>query len=150
MAPRFNAPPGWPEPPVGWTPPPGWTPDSSWPTPPAGWRYWVDDVSSSVVPYPFGSAAASYAVPPEGAPVVVVAGYKNTGLAVLLGFLFGPLGLLYSTVTGAVVMFLVNVVVGFLTLGFGLLLTWPVTVLWGGLAASRHNSRLAALGAPRL
>jgi len=40
---RFNAPPGWPEPPPGWTPPPGWRPDPSWPTPPADWSWWRAD-----------------------------------------------------------------------------------------------------------
>ncbi|GAB3592347.1 hypothetical protein GCM10027446_12860 [Angustibacter peucedani] len=38
---QFNAPPGWPQPPVGWTPPAGWQPDHSWPPAPAGWTFWV-------------------------------------------------------------------------------------------------------------
>jgi hypothetical protein len=41
--PRFNPPPSWPVPQVGWTPPPGWQPDAAWPSPPAGWQLWVED-----------------------------------------------------------------------------------------------------------
>ena len=40
---RFNPPPTWPQPPVGWAPPPGWNPDPSWPPPPVGWRLWIPD-----------------------------------------------------------------------------------------------------------
>lgn len=38
---RFNVPPGWPQPPLGWAPPPGWRPDPSWPPAPPGWQFWV-------------------------------------------------------------------------------------------------------------
>lgn len=38
---RFNSPPGWPVPPVGWRPPEGWQPNPSWPPAPPGWEFWV-------------------------------------------------------------------------------------------------------------
>ena len=161
MAWRFNAPPGWPVPPKDWAPPPGWTPDEKWPPAPAGWPLWVDD--DTWANPASGSAHAVVALPsayppapdpstyrPVHQPVVVVGSYKSTPLAMILGFLFGPLGLLYSTVTGAVIMFVINLVVAVLTLGFGLFLTWPVAAVWGGIAASQHNARLARLGAPRI
>jgi collagen type III alpha len=37
---RFNAPPGWPEPPPGWMPPAGWTPPPGLPPAPDGWQWW--------------------------------------------------------------------------------------------------------------
>ncbi|MGI8519019.1 MAG: DUF4041 domain-containing protein [Actinomycetota bacterium] len=43
---RFNAPPGWPVPPLGWTPPDGWQPDPSWPPAPLNWVFWVVDESN--------------------------------------------------------------------------------------------------------
>src|SRR3712207_3345098 len=43
MSARFNPPPNWPPPPVGWTPPSGWQPDPRWGPPPAGWQLWVAD-----------------------------------------------------------------------------------------------------------
>lgn len=89
-------------------------------------------------------------VPPQYPPhVVVVQGHKNAFLAALLGFFFGPLGMLYATVTGAVVMFVVNLLVAVVTFGFGLALSWPVCALWAAIAASNHNSKLAAIGVRR-
>src|SRR3954468_21560160 len=41
--PRFNPPPGWPEPPAGWVPPSNWHPDPSWPAAPVGWSFWTED-----------------------------------------------------------------------------------------------------------
>lgn len=79
--------------------------------------------------------------------VVMVGSKKSVGAAAILGFFFGPLGLLYASVPAAVLMFCVNLVVGFFTLGFGLFLTWPVCALVGGIAAGNHNSRVAALTA---
>lgn len=43
---RFNPPPGWPKPPVGWVPPKGWKPDPSWPPAPPGWQLWIDKEAS--------------------------------------------------------------------------------------------------------
>lgn len=63
---------------------------------------------------------------------------------IFLGVAFGPLGLLYSTVVGAIIMFLVNVLVGLVTLGFGLFLTWPICGLWAYFAAKSHNEKLLA------
>jgi hypothetical protein len=84
--------------------------------------------------------------------VVVVAPTKSAGLAILLTVLFGPLGMLYSTIPGAIVMlvlsFLVAVValffVGSLGVGlcFGVMLTWPVCIIWAAMAASSHNRKL--------
>lgn len=45
---RFNAPPGWPNPPEGWVPPKGWNPDPSWPAPPPGWQLWVSVEANEV------------------------------------------------------------------------------------------------------
>ena len=45
---RFNPPPGWPVPRLGWAPPPGWLPGPSWPQPPPGWQFWVLDGQAPV------------------------------------------------------------------------------------------------------
>lgn len=75
---------------------------------------------------------------------IVVVPTKSVGLAILLGVLFGPLGLLYSTVSGAIVMFVVSIVIGVVTVGFGLILTWPICGIWAAVAAKSHNERLLA------
>jgi hypothetical protein len=47
-------------------------------------------------------------------------------------------------------MLLVSLVVGAITLGFGLLITWPICILWGALASNSHNSKiLARIAKPR-
>jgi len=62
---------------------------------------------------------------------------KSLLLAFLLPFFFGPLGMLYTTVVGALVMLVISAVVGGLTAGLGLIATWPICVLWSCLAARR-------------
>ncbi|WP_219108404.1 hypothetical protein [Austwickia sp. TVS 96-490-7B] len=74
-------------------------------------------------------------------PVVIVNDRKSVTVALLLAFFFGPLGMFYSTVVGALVMMLVNLVVGILTLGLGLFLTWPAGLVWAAIAVSEYNDR---------
>lgn len=73
---------------------------------------------------------------------IVVVPTKSVGLAVLLAVIFGPLGLLYSTVMGAIVMFVVNIVVALVTVGFGLILTWPICGVWAVVATNAYNKKL--------
>lgn len=73
---------------------------------------------------------------------IVVKTQKSMGVAILLSIFFGPLGMLYSTVTGGIVMLLVNIVVGIFTLGIGLFFTWPIGVIWAAVAVNSHNSKL--------
>jgi hypothetical protein len=77
--------------------------------------------------------------------VTVVVNQKSMGLAILLSLLFGPLGMLYSTITGAIVMLLVNILVAIFTVGFGLLFTWPICVVWAAIATNNHNKKLSQL-----
>ncbi|MEM0913975.1 MAG: hypothetical protein AAGK09_05125 [Planctomycetota bacterium] len=72
----------------------------------------------------------------------VVVSNKNVGVAVILTFLLGPLGMLYSTILGAIVMFVVSLVVGILTLGIGLFVTQPICILWAALAAAAYNKKI--------
>jgi hypothetical protein len=62
----------------------------------------------------------------------------------VLTVLFGPLGMLYSTAVGALVMFLISFIIALVTFGLGIFLAWPVCVIWGAVAASNHNKRLLA------
>ena len=73
---------------------------------------------------------------------VVVTPTKSTGLAILLTVLFGPLGMFYSTIWGAIIMIPISAVVGILTVGFGLFVTWPICVIWAAVATSSYNKKL--------
>ena len=77
--------------------------------------------------------------------VVIVGAPKSTGVSIILAVLFGPLGMLYSTVAGGVIMMIVTLIVGALTFGIGLFVTWPICVVWGALAARAHNKKLNGL-----
>jgi len=75
-------------------------------------------------------------------PFVVAISPKNVGVAILLTVFFGPLGMFYSTVTGAIIMCIVTLFVGLGTFGIGLFLIWPVSVIWGAIAADSYNKQL--------
>lgn len=77
--------------------------------------------------------------------VIQVGTHKSVVGAVLLALLFGPLGMLYATVSGAIVMFFISIIVAIPTLGLGLILTTPIGALWAGLAADSQNKRLQAV-----
>jgi hypothetical protein len=74
--------------------------------------------------------------------VIQVGSQKSVPGAVLLALFFGPLGMIYATVPGALIMFFINIFVAIVTLGLGLLLTLPICAIWAGVAASSHNKRL--------
>ena len=65
---------------------------------------------------------------------------KSVGVAFLLTFLFGPLGMFYSTVVGAIVMLVGSLVLVPLTSGIAAFFVWPASIIWGCVAASRANA----------
>lgn len=67
---------------------------------------------------------------------------KSIGLSLLLTILFGPLGLLYTTVSGAIIMFVVSLIVAIITFGLGYFFTLPICIIWGVLAAKNYNSKI--------
>jgi hypothetical protein len=105
-----------------------------------------------LVPPPPPMPLSQYAPPPApySAPpvmtmqqtVINVGSRKSVGGAVLLALFFGPLGMLYATVPGAIVMFFVSLIIVIPTLGVGLLLTLPMCAIWAGITASNNNNRL--------
>lgn len=77
-----------------------------------------------------------------GPQVVVVGATKSVGISIILTILFGPLGLLYSTVIGGLLMMVISAAVGVSTFGLGLVVTQPICIIWGAVAASLHNRKL--------
>ena len=76
--------------------------------------------------------------------VVVAKPEKSVLAAFFLTFLFGPLGLLYASVGGGIFMIIVAIILGAVTLGLGFLITWPVAMIWGVLAASASKRKPTA------
>lgn len=70
---------------------------------------------------------------------------KSVGVALVLTFLFGSLGLFYSSIIGGIVMTVISFFLFLLalaTFGFLLplfLLIWPITMVWGAVSASRQH-----------
>lgn len=79
--------------------------------------------------------------------VIVNNSQKSSGVAFILGLVFGPLGMLYATVPGAILMFLfmtiVGFIVGFATFGFGLAVFLPLSFvicgIWAAVSSNRKN-----------
>ncbi|MCG3119873.1 MAG: hypothetical protein ALAOOOJD_02410 [bacterium] len=70
---------------------------------------------------------------------VVTVPVKSIGVSLLLTFFFGPLGMLYSTIWGGIIMLIVSIILGLITLGLSLFLTWPICMIWGAVAANSYN-----------
>jgi hypothetical protein len=66
------------------------------------------------------------------------------GAALVLTFFFGPIGLLYASVLGALVLFVLGIIVGIVTLGVGDIFIWAASMVWGAVAASNKHSRYQA------
>ena len=69
---------------------------------------------------------------------------KSVGAALVLTFFFGPLGLLYVSVLGAILLTILAIIVAVLTLGLGLIFIWPTSMIWAALSASNQHSRYQA------
>jgi hypothetical protein len=77
---------------------------------------------------------------PTDQPEVRLPPTKSVGVSLALTLVFGPLGLLYSTVEGALLMILSGIGLG-IVLGSGALVIWPVSMIWGAIAASAYNQK---------
>jgi hypothetical protein len=64
---------------------------------------------------------------------------KSRFIAFLLTFFFGPIGLLYTTVLGALIMTIFGGLFIFLTAGFGAIIIWPLSMIIAVLTAGKRN-----------
>jgi hypothetical protein len=93
-------------------------------------------------PYPPAPVQQVNVVMANNAAPVMLVKQKSVGVALLLTFLFGPLGMFYSTVSGAVIMLIVSVVLAMFTLGISFFITWPICMIWGAVAANSYNNTI--------
>jgi hypothetical protein len=79
---------------------------------------------------------------------------KSIAAALVLPFLFGPLGLFYASASCALTLMVGGVVIGVLTFGLGFLVVgffiWPISMVWGALAASSKHQKCQVWQTPRL
>lgn len=93
-------------------------------------------------------------------PFLIIKSTKSVGLAILLTILFGPLGLLYASVTGAILMILIPVFL-FLLLVYGVaqdnsvlmnlslgiliflaLTYWLICIIWAIMSVNSYNKEI--------
>jgi hypothetical protein len=103
----------------------------------------VETVATPVVAAPTAAPAGQQIVVntyvAQSAGTGIAGGPKSPVLAFVLTFFFGPIGMLYSTVVGALVMFVVGLVVVPLTFGLALPLLWPIQLVWAVVAANNAS-----------
>ena len=85
---------------------------------------------------------------PDKNQVTIVTLTKSMGISIILTILFGPLGMFYSTIGGAIVMIFVSLIVGIFTFGVGLLITWPICIIWGAVSVNSYNQKLLSGNRP--
>ena len=78
----------------------------------------------------------------ENVNVVVTRSPKSVGISIALTLFFGPLGMFYSTIIGAIIMSIITVIVGIFTMGIGLIIIWPINVIWAAIATNSYNKKL--------
>lgn len=69
--------------------------------------------------------------------VVYVTKPKSRAIAFLLTFLFGPLGLFYVSVVGALVMIIAAIISFFLLPIIGPIITWIISMVWAVVGANQ-------------
>lgn len=67
-------------------------------------------------------------------------GTKQVWVAVALALLFGPLGLLYCTITGAIVMMIVSVALALIFGQLSFLVALPICAIWAWRASREMSS----------
>lgn len=78
----------------------------------------------------------------EQPQTVVTTSTKSMGVAIILTVLFGPLGMLYSTILGGIIMLVIGVPLVLITFGLGIVITWPICIIWAAVATSSFNKKL--------
>jgi hypothetical protein len=64
---------------------------------------------------------------------------KSAALAFVLTFIFGPFGMLYSTISGGLIMLVLDIILVPLTFGLILPILWPIQLVWAVVAANNAN-----------
>ncbi len=68
--------------------------------------------------------------------------FKSVGVALLFCAILGPVGVLYSSMTGGVVMILLGLIVLRAKLIGPIILVWLISCVWGVGATNRFNKKI--------
>jgi hypothetical protein len=67
--------------------------------------------------------------------------FKSVAVALIFAVLLGPIGILYSSVLGGVIMIILGFIVISSRLIVPIILVWLVSCVWGVMAANRYNRK---------
>lgn len=73
---------------------------------------------------------------------IVTVPTKSIGISILLTILFGPLGMFYFTILGAIAMCIISLFVIAFTFYLGLLIIWPICIILGAVATNSYNKEI--------
>ncbi|HDZ51391.1 hypothetical protein LCGC14_0113420 [marine sediment metagenome] len=78
--------------------------------------------------------------------IIIAQPPKSAWAAFFLTFFFGPLGLLYASIAGGIILTVIALIIVPLTAGIAAFVIWPISMIWGVLAAlaSKNNPADAA------
>lgn len=68
--------------------------------------------------------------------------FKSVGITLLFCAILGPVGVLYSTVLGGVIMIMIGFVVISAQFLIPSILVWVISCVWGVAATNRYNNKL--------
>lgn len=77
---------------------------------------------------------------PSATTIIVAKPEKSVMAAFLLTLLFGPLGLLYASIAGGIIMIILAIILVPFTLGIGALIVWPISMIWAVITAVASKS----------
>jgi len=80
--------------------------------------------------------------------IIILGKQKSVGLAFFLAFFFGPLGLLYASVIGGIVMFFITIILFFLIPIVGGILGYVGCIIWAVIAAGDANKKMIKTSTP--
>ncbi|OCL25519.1 hypothetical protein U472_14355 [Orenia metallireducens] len=73
---------------------------------------------------------------------IIVKQEKSVGLSLLLTFLFGGLGLMYTSIGWGIFWFLVDAVAAIFTFGISAIFIHPIIMIIGAVMTNNYNKRL--------
>lgn len=68
--------------------------------------------------------------------------FKSTAIALLFSAFLGPVGLLYSTVWGGVIMIILGLIVVSHQFLIPIILVWLISCVWAVIAVDRYNKKI--------
>ena len=74
--------------------------------------------------------------------VVIIKSSKSVVLAIILSALVGPLGMLYSTIKGAIIMFIIGLFFAIIDVTPLLIMAWVIDIIWSIIAVNSYNEKL--------